>query len=127
MSIYHLLNPNFPILKKERKKQLMIYFLSIFFWPTPFTGFQFYTIDKRHNGHQSKYLFLANKYCIACRATIYNCHLLQKLLRAYVVPREESTSPQQRYTLHEFGVLVTHYRNHFVVRCHVHFQPRKLQ
>lgn len=48
-------------------------FLLFFIW---FEGFQFYTIDKRYNGHQSKYLLLADKYCAARRTTIYNCHLL---------------------------------------------------
>lgn len=91
------------------------------------SGFQFYTIDKRHNGHQSKYLFLANKYCIACRTAIYNCHLLQKLLRAYAMPCQESNSPQQRHIIYETCLLVTPRWNHIVVRCHVHFEPRKLR
>lgn len=89
-------------------------------------GIQFYTIDKRHYGHQSKYLFLANFDRIACGTAFYNCHLLQKLLWTYAVPCQESNSSQQRFVVHETGVLVTHRRNNFALWCYVHFQPRKL-
>lgn len=39
-------------------------------------GMELHTVDKRHNRYQSEHLLLANKYCIACRTKIYNCHLL---------------------------------------------------